>query len=411
MKVLVLATTFPRWKDDTTPPFVYDLCKRLSDEGFDIVALTPHHQGAKPKEDIGGVRVYRFPYFYPKRYQRLCYEGGILPNLKRSHLAKIQVPLLFLSELYYAFKLIRKEKPDIVHSHWMVPSGLVGAVCSRTLGTKHLLTLHGAGLFTLEKLPFKRRITRFIVENSDEITVVSSYIKERLLNLVSGDLKEEVQGKLKIIPMGVHTGLFQNEADRETLKSKYAIQSKFVLLFIGRLVEKKGVSYLIKAMPEIVSKNKNVTLLICGDGPLREELEQLTEKWKLQEFVRFVGYVTGEKKIDYFSLSDCLIIPSLVTESGDTEGLPVVILEGLAAGKPIIASDVGGVKDVIKDGWNGFLIEQRNPDQIAAKVLELISNGEMRTKFSKNALEASEEYDWVVIGKKYGEIGRDIIAR
>jgi glycosyltransferase involved in cell wall biosynthesis len=411
MKILVLATTFPRWKNDTTPAFVYELCQRLSYEGFDITVLAPHHQEAKAKEDMGGVKVYRFPYFYPQKYQRLCYEGGILPNLKRSPWARIQVPLLFLSELYYAFKLTRKERPDIIHSHWIIPSGLVGAVCRKTLGTKHLLTLHGAGLVALEKLPFKKKITRFIVKNSDEITVVSSYVKERLLNLVSRDIKEEVQGKLKIIPMGVYTGLFQSEADRETLKSKYAIRSKFVLLFIGRLADKKGVSYLIKAMPKIVSQNKDVILLICGDGPLRKELEQITDELELQEFVRFIGYVTGENKIDCFALSDSLIIPSVVTESGDTEGLPVVILEGLAAGKPIIASDVGGVKDVIKEGWNGFLIKQRNPDQIAARVLELISNEELRVKFSRNALEASQDYDWAVIGGKYGQIMRDIVAR
>ena len=263
---------------------------------------------------------------------------------------------------------------------------------------------------TLEKLPFKRRIAGFIVRNSDQITVVSSHIKERLLDLVPSDLKVEAQEKLEIVPMGIHSRLFQSESDIERLRSKYAIQSRFVLLFAGRLAEKKGVSYLIEAMPHIMSQERDVSLIVCGDGPLRGELEQLTEGLGLQQAVRFAGYVTGDK-IDCFSLCDSLIVPSIVAESGDTEGLPVVVLEGLAAGKPVIAANVGGIGDAIKDGWNGLLVEQRNPRQIAAKVLELIGSVELRSKLSKNALETSKEYDWAVIGSKYREIASGIAGR
>ena len=94
-------------------------------------------------------------------------------------------------------------------------------------------------------------------------------------------------------------------------------------------------------------------------------------------------------------------MPSIVLQSGETEGLPVVILEGLAAGKPIVASDVSGVKDVIKNGWNGFLVEQKKPNQIAEKVLELLGDDELRVRFSKNALETAKKYDWEVIAEKY----------
>ena len=409
IKLLVLTTTFPRWKDDTTSAFVYELSRELTNEGFDITVLAPHYPNAKLEEDMDGLRVCRFPYFYPKRYQRLCYEGGILPSLKRSRLAKLQPPLLVLSELYRALKLCKKERVDIVHSHWIIPSGLVGAICKKVLGTRHLLTLHAAGLLTLERLPFRRRIAGFIVGNSDQITVVSSYIKERLLDLVPSDFKEEVEGKLNVVPMGAPTSLFRNSPDIERLKSKYDIQSKFVLLFVGRLAEKKGVSYLIEAMPQIVSQNRDVVLMVGGDGPLRKELEQTTRELGLQEVVRFVGYLAGEKKTDCFSLCDSLIVPSIVAESGDTEGLPVVVLEGFAAGKPVIASDVGGIRDVVRDGWNGFLIKQKNPDQIATRVLEVLSDEELRAKLSKNALETGKRYDWAIIGAQYREIMRGII--
>lgn len=405
-RLLVLTTTFPRWKDDTTPAFIYELCRELRNKELDVVVLAPHHWQAKIEEDMEGLRVYRFPYFYPKKLQRLCYEGGILSNMKRSLLAKLQVPLLVLAETYHALKLCKKEKIDIVHSHWIIPSGLVGATCKKVFGTGHLLTLP-ADSFALDSLPFKKKIAGFIVRNSDQITVFSSHIRERLLSLLPPELKDEARKKLSIMPMGVYTSLFQNKVDFEELKRRYGIPAKLVLLFVGRLVEKKGVSYLIKAMPQIVSQNKDVVLMVCGDGPLENDLKKLTEELRLRDFVRFVGYVTGEKKLDYIAMSNIMIVPSIVTKSGDTEGLPVVIQEGLAAGKPIIASDVGGIRDIIKNRRNGFLIEQKKPDQIAAKVLELMNNKELRSGISKIAIEDSKNYDWAVIGEKHRTVMKD----
>ena len=404
IKVLVLATTFPRWQNDTTPAFVYELSKRLHADGLEIVVLAPHYHGAKKFEMMDGMKVYRFLYFWPAKYQKLVYDGGILPNIKRSHLAKIQVPLLVLLELYHTFKIIRKDKIDVIHSHWIIPSGLIGALCKKFFGIRHVLTIHAAGLFALERLPFKTNIANFIVNNSDEITVVSSYIEKRLMNLVSPDLQEMLNIKLSIIPMGVHVESFQNKVDIEQLKSKYNATSKTTLLFIGRLAEKKGIQYLIKAMLNITSINNDVNLIICGDGPLRQELQQQVKDMKLEIFVRFAGYISDKEKIDYLKLSDILVVSSIVTDSGDTEGLPVVVLEGLAAGKPIIASDVSGMKDVIKDGVNGFLIEQKDSGLIADKVVELINNRELMIKFSNNVLETAEKFDWAIIGRKYEDV-------
>jgi len=409
IKVLVLTTTFPRWKNDTTPAFVYELSKRLKEAELEIVVLAPHCEGAKRFEIMDGLKVYRFPYFYPVKYQRLAYGGGILPSLKRSNLAKVQVPLLFLSELFYAFKIIREEKIDVIHSHWIIPNGLVGAICKKVLRKKHLLTLHAAGLFALERLPLKKEIANFVVVHCDKITVVSSYIHGILLNLIQPKISDNIKNKTEIVPMGVNTSLFRPNTNKNELKIKYSIKSKNVLLFIGRLAEKKGLEYLIKAMPEVLSKSPNTELIICGNGSLKKEMEQLVKEMDLEKFVRFTGYITSDEKIDYLILSDILLVPSIVAQSGDTEGLPVVILEGLSAGKPIIASNVGGISDAIKDGKNGFLVEQKNVKQIEDTVLELLDNEDSKEMFSKNALETSKKYDWEIIGGEYEKIIRSVL--
>ena len=407
-KVLVLTSSFPRY-GRSAGIFVYELANELKEKEFILTVLTPHHPDAKLKEIINGMEIYRFPYFYPLNYQKLHRTGGFVYNFKRSYLAKIQVPLFFLSELFYTTKLVKKEKIDVVHSHWLVPQGLVGAICKKIFGIPHISTIHAADVFSLEHLPFKQTIANFIVKNSDKLIVVSSYIGERSLCLISPELKRDIETKMIILPMGVHVQLFQNTTNKTKLLSEYKINSKFSLLCVGRLSEKKGISYLIKAMPMILYQNKDVNLIVCGDGPAREELEQLTEKMNLEKHVRFVGFVGDKEKIDYLSLADVLIVPSIVLQSGETEGLPVVILEGLAAGKPIVASDVSGVKDVIKNGWNGFLVEQKNPEQIAEKVLEMLGDDELRARFSKNALDTGKKYDWDVIGGEYEKIIRSVL--
>lgn len=411
VKLLMLTSSFPRYKGDFAGNFIYELSKRLRKKTFEIIVLCPHHLGTRLKEDMDGLKIYRFPYFYPFKYQKLYRDGGIVYNFKNSYLAKIEVPLFFLSELFYAFKIIRKEKIDAIYSHWLIPQGLIGAICKIIFKTLHLSTVHAAGVFGLERLPFKRKIGNFIVKNSDKITVVSSYIGERLSGLISPELKKDIEKKMIILPMGVDVQLFQNTNDKSELLSKYKIHSKFNLLFLGRLAKKKGIPYLIKAMPKILSRTKDVNLILCGNGYLRKELEQLVEKMGLEKYVKFIGFVANKEKIDFISLANILIVPSVVIRSGETEGLPVVILEGLAAGKPIIASDVSGVKDVIKDGENGLLVKQKNPEQIAEKVLKLLDDKELREKFSKNALKTSKKYDWEVIGGEYQKIIRIIRSK
>ncbi len=407
MKILILTTTFPRWKNDSTPAFIYEQSKRLREFGFEIILLAPHHLGAKRFEIMDGMRIYRFPYFYPVKYQKLSYEGGILPRLRNSHLAKIQAPLLFSFELYYALKIIKKENIDIIQSHWLIPSGLIGAICKKFTGKKHVATELAAGLAALDRLPLKKRISIFIVNNCDKITFLSGYLYERLLQL---DKFENLNYKLEIIPLGIDISRFRPNANKYILRKKYNINSKNVLLFIGRIVEKKGLIFLIKAMPEIMLKNPDTELIICGDGPLKKEYERLILKMNLEDSIRFVGYISDENiKIEYLSLSDILIVPSILTKFGDTEGLGVVLLEGLATGTPVIASNIGGIPDIIKDGENGFLTEPENSEDIAKNVGIILSDKILKQEFSNNGLKiVYEKFSWEVVIKKISKIYNEL---
>jgi len=404
-KLITLATTFPRWKGDITPAFVFDLAKRLAKKSINVTVLAPHDNNAKMKENLDGLMIYRFPYFFPKRYQRLAYHGGILPRSQTDILSKIQIPFLFFSELLYSLVLIKKKKYDIVHSHWIVPSGLIGALSHKLLGIKHVTTVHAAGILGLKKIPFNHSIADFIVKNSNHITVVSSYIKERLKETVSSKLHDDLESKLSIIPMGVDIIPYKKNFDKKVLKEKYGFNKKFVLLFFGRLAKKKGISYLLKAMPAILKEIEDIMLVVCGGGPEKTKLEKLTKELNIIESVKFTGFVSEKEKIEYFSQADILIVPSIITEEGDTEGLPVVIMEGLASGLPIIASDVGGIKDVVIDRETGILIQSKSPEAIEKSVVLLIEDEELRQYLGKNGqIFAKKNLSWEIISERYYEI-------
>lgn len=391
MKILVLTTTFPRWINDSTPTFVYDLSKRLQENGVEIVILAPHHEGAKKYEILDGIKIYRFPYFYPAKYQGLVYDGGILSNLKRSHLAKIQIPLLFLSELFYSLKIIRKEKIDLIHSHWIVPSGLIGVICKKLFKIRHITTAHAGDVFTIKNSKYFTKISSFILRNSDKITANSIYTKDAILSI-----ENKIKNNVEIIPMGVDMSIFNPKWRDRDFKINFG--AKYIIFSVGRLVDKKGIKYLISAMKYITKEFSDTKLIIGGSGPNRKYLEILTKKLGLNDKIIFTGYIKNSELPFYFASSDVFVLPSIVTREGDTEGLGIVLLEAMASGTPVIGSNVGGIRDIIEDNKTGFLTKPRNPEDIANKIVKLLQDEKIRHFFSMEGLKLIEDkFSWEIV--------------
>ncbi|MDD4908502.1 MAG: glycosyltransferase [Candidatus Omnitrophica bacterium] len=394
-KVLVLTTTFPRWEGDTIQLFVYELSRRLRENGLEIFILAPHHWRAEKFEVMGGLKVFRFPYFYPSRYQRLAYGQGILFNIKHSFWAKIQVPLLFLSELFYAVKIVKQNKIDIVHSHWLIPSGIIGAICKKALGTPHITTLHGSDINTMGNSGILRKICSFIIRNSDRVTANSSYTKSKIISIDDG-----ARDKVEIIPMGVDADSFKPG----DITLKYSIKEEYSILTVGRLVNWKGTQYLIMAMVEVIKSFPKAKLLVIGDGPERTSLEALAIRLGLKDNVLFLGVVKNADLPRYYISADIFCLPS-VELAGQTEALGVVLLEAMACGTPVIASRVGGTLDIIEDGHNGLLVPQKSPHELSSAIIAILSNPEAARKFSTNGRATIEKkFSWEYVVDRFYKI-------
>lgn len=408
-RILTLTSSFPRGPEDISGKFVKDLSTRLARTGNEIIVLTPHSIGTSVREIIDDVEVRRFRYMYPERWEKL---GGraMLSQVRSEFHSRLLLPFFFLGELFSTLRLTRERDVDLLHSHWAIPQGLVGAFVGKITNRPHLLTTHSAGLFALEELPFTRTIADFIARNSEGITCVSSYGERKLYSLISPNLVNETKERTFIVPMGVDIERFDGK-DKDELRRKYSIDPDvFLLMFVGRLDEVKGVEYLIQAMETL--EKENIKLWIVGDGPLEGRLKNLAEDLGLERAVFFAGRRTGDDLNDMFVIADVIVVPSIVTSRGDTEGLPVVILESLAAGKPVIATSVGGIPDAIEDEETGILVQDRSPDGVIEAVRRLLGNRELCDSLGKNAMKkAKSQYSWHAISERFESIIQNIVQR
>jgi len=388
-KLLVFASTFPRWKNDTIPPFVYELSRRLTGE-FDVSILAPMFPGAKKDEVMDKMKVHRFRYFF-RRYETLAGSGGILPMLKKSKWNYFKVPFFMLGEFFSLRKAIKEIQPDIIHAHWIIPQGFVCALLPKKYKVPYVVTTHGGDIFGLRgKIP--TAIKRYTLKNAKKITVVSNAIKKEINETIDKDLKVEV------ISMGVDSKLFNPNKKDNSIKKKYKIKGSF-LLFAGRLAEKKGVKYLIEAMPSVIKKFPNAKLMIIGTGDLEMELKEQVKNLKIKGNVIFTGAIQNKELPKYYATADIFVGPSVVAKGGDREGLGLTFVEAGMSGCFLIGSDVGGIPDVIKNGENGFLTKEKDSKDIADKIILGISK---KKKINPNL----RKFDWEVIGKRYSEVLR-----
>ncbi len=407
LKIIVTASTYPRWKDDGVPVFVYDQLMFLNKNypDIDITLLVPHHSGAKSYEKTDYGEVFRFKYFYPSKYQLLVYPA-IMPNLNKNKWLYFQIPFLIIFEFIALFQLVIKRKPDYIYSHWFIPQGIVGGLVGMLTKTKHVYTSHSSDVMIAEKIPLIGPfLVRFFTQRSEKVTVVSQRSYAKLKSFFSNQQWSKVKNRVRIIPMGVDTSSF-NEAklSKTELKEKYGYAGKHILFFIGRIAEKKGVKYILEALKYYKDKDPSVLLVVAGDGPDLDDLKVLAGVLKLEGHIDFVGYTVGEHKLELFKLCDVLLLPSIIAKDGDAEGFPVVLMEGLAAGKLCIATDVSGADDVLETGVDGFLIEQKNSKAILDALLHIQElSQEEKSSIVENAINKSKMFDWDNIVKKHVE--------
>lgn len=385
LKLLVTASTFPRWEGDTEPRFILDYCKSIQ-KYFDVTVLAPMGIGAKERETIEGVNVIRYRYMPLQRFETLCYPGAIVPRIKEKKSRILQVPFL----LFGLYRALHRniDDYDVVHAHWIVPQGLLQALFNKPF----IITGHGGDVFSFKKGIF-RKLKEMALLKAKGITVVSKVLEEELLSQLEPKNKVFIE-KTKILPMGVDDVFFSYRKSNSDIIRSLHDNSDVTIACSGRLVEIKGINYLIQAMKDVKGK-----LIIVGDGPQRQELQN--QATYLKDKVIFVGSKTHEQLAKILAQADIYVLPSITPKDGSKEGLGLAALEAMAIGLPVIATSSGGIAEVIESGKNGILIEEKKPEQISREINRLIKSEELFYNIVKNGYITSDEYRYSKVASKY----------
>lgn len=400
IKIVMLTSSYPRYPGDTASIFLKHMCASLIKKGIVVHVIAPA-SNTVDKQLKDSIHVHRFRYL-PRKLRKLCYGSGILPNLKNNPLLWVSVPFYLVSMLLILIKVVRTTNADIVHCHWIIPQGLIALLSRPFHRAAIIVTAHGADAFS-----FKSRTTRiikkFIIRNSNCWTANTKKTAEAVCKPIP-------TSNLSIIPMGVDTAFFK-EGNGTLLRSNLPSDTS-ILLFVGRLVEKKGVSVLLKAFSLLPTEDRERTRLwIVGEGGMRSELETEAAKLQIADQTTFWGRQPNEKLPDFFAASSIFVGPSLVDSTGDTEGQGVVFLEAFASNTPVIASRVGGIPDVIKHEESGILVSPKNSDELSRAISRLLNDSKLRIKIAETGNSVVREiYDWESISKRFRELYNSVLS-
>ncbi len=341
----------------------------LHRSGINVMVLTQYLEGLPQYEVINGVSVYR--------------------SIRASRPWAITYVLSILH-----FMVTRRNEYDVVQCFGIFYHTTAAVVMKCLYKKKVINRIESAGekgdLGRIKAIKYRFLIT-FTWKKVDRIVAITKEICNELIS------HRVHTGKVIKIPNSVDTDYF---APSEINNWK----NPFQILFVGRLTEAKGVGVLLEALKNIIMKGYNDLLLtIVGDGDLRQELESMALNLDLKKYVNFVGYKKDVRK--YYHTSHILVLPS------NWEGLPLVLLEGMACGLPIVASDLTGIREGIEDGINGYLFAPGNKDELSEKIMFLINyRGKAKDMGQINREKAVNQFSTRIVFKKYVELYKSLLA-
>lgn len=392
IKILSLSTTYPESSDSTKPKFVHLLNKELAKLGAEINVISPHSKGLPEKTEMDSIQINFFKYL-PDSLE----ITKSIPDEAKTIGGKLKILLMLFRFFLFSKSFSHKYTDLILHGHWAFPGGYIAYLIAKRLKKKFIVTVHGSEIAQLKKYSYLRKITVNALNHSSKVIASNNFLKNRLIKLGINENKIEL---IKPVPNFITTNLKQNELKK--FREKFTNQENKIILFVGRLTEVKGTEYLIKSLKLL--KIKNFHCIIVGGGILEKKLKELAQTENLSEHITFFGPANSKQLGSLYSIGDVFVLPSIVDSLGGTEGTGLVIPEAMNCNLPVIASNVGGIADIIKHEENGLLVEQKNPEQIANAIDRIFSDSILDNKIIQNSKKTVEEFSPSLIAKKYYEI-------
>lgn len=382
LRVLFITSTFPRNKSDVLANWIGQLATRLKDNGIQVEVIAPSCRGIRQNNYVNIV-VHRFRYA-PAFLETLTQDQGAIFKLRGNPFFILLVPFYLLCGFWCTLRVVSKSNYDVVCIHWPFPNGLFGILAKIIGKSKLVLTFYGAEFALVRRVPLGISILRLIVRQADSIIANSTFTQR--------ELEKIIHCNVRIIPFGSTIPI---ERRKENSKNQKMNQSSYKkILFVGRLIERKGVRYLIDAVYE-VAKDMSVQLDIIGNGPLHNQLNDQIKQKSLEDIARIHGNIGGRELETYYQNCDVFVLPAVIDSWGDTEGQGVVLLEALTFKKPVVASAVGGIVDIVQDGKTGLLVPEKNPVLLSRAIKRVLSDNNLAKQLGESGYNhAIKNFSW-----------------
>ena len=356
----------------------YELAKGLVELGHKVVIHTIQKKDTKKYEKINGIEIYRFK------------DIRLFPKLSKITFGKI--PSIFsFSAIPSLFKLVKKIRPHIIHSHFLADTGLAAIIVGHILKIPIITSLLGKDIFDpIDPVPTKwHNSLAWLMEKSSKVIACSKDQKWRAQAMgVSSDIS--------IIPHGVDINRFAPQInEKEDIKKKLGIHD-LIALSVQRLHSRKGLNYLIDAIPIVLKEIPSTQFIVVGKGPEKAKLENKIKDLGIEKNVKLVGFVPDSELPQYYASCRLFVLHSLY------EAFGIVLLEAMASGKPIISTEVGGIPEVVINGKTGILIPPRNATKLATAIIKLLSDSTLAKEMGEYGRKlAKDKFDWEKIVKTY----------
>lgn len=398
MNILMLSSSYPKFRGDVTAPFIESIATHIAAQGHRVHVLLPEHRDLHRGAIEDGVNLHIYRYAPGRDWMHWGYAESLRADVQIKRGMYVLAPIVFVSALSAMLQLTRREHYDVIHAHWVLPNAPMAALAAGVRNIPLVISLHGSDVFVAEKWKPLGSLARWSFQRADGITACSDNLAARAMALGAEGAKTE------LIPYGADLKAFHTDpAAVRRVRAKLKIGAdELMVLGVGRLVYKKGFEFLVKALDEVRATAPHARLVLAGDGDLRRELEGTVAALALNSRVTFAGWVPREEIPAYFAASDIVAVPSVQDEAGNVDGLPNVALEAMAAGKPLVASRLAGIPQVVHNGVNGLLVEEKNPHQLAQAILQLACDADLRLGMgAAGRVQVREVLNWDNVARMY----------